>query len=260
MNKNNTRWRVLRGWFFSALFVCAAFTSNAFAQTDGPREARLRAEVEPSIVVGDSVTLNTDEGRGFFAIHTEGKDKRIAFVLAHGVGVHPDHGLIGRLRVLLNDAGYSTLSIQMPVRPKETVDAAEYVATFPDATKRIATAHTWLRARGHEKIVLVSHTMGSWMSNVYFQNTPGSPYAAWVAISVTGRFLALKDNALPVLDLYASDDIEVVRSRAWLRRLHMLLWPQSQQVVIDGSDPQFTGKEGVVARNIIEFLRAWFSA
>ncbi len=240
--------------FFLLLFVVA--TSVAFAQSDSARETRLRAEVEPSIVVGDAVTLSTDERREFFAIATDGKDKRIAFVLAHGVGVHPDHGLIGRLRVLLNDAGYSTLSIQMPVRPKETVDVAEYVATFPDATQRIAAAHVWLRARGHEKIVLVSHTMGSWMSNVYFQNTPNAPYAAWIAISVTGRFLALKDNALPVLDVYASDDIEVVRSRAWMRRLHMMLWPQSAQVMIDGADPQFLEKESTVARNIIGFVRS----
>jgi hypothetical protein len=94
-----------------ACFASLAIAACVFAQTDSAREARWRAEVEPNIVVGDAQTLKTNEGGEFFAIFAEGKQKDIAFVLVHGVGVNPDFGFVGRLRVLLVDAGYATLSI-----------------------------------------------------------------------------------------------------------------------------------------------------
>ncbi len=243
--------------FWLIVFVHLSSLS-AFAQTDTVREARLRAEVEPSIVVGDAQTLTTADGRKFFAIFTEGTQKQIAFVLAHGVGVNPDYGWIGQLRVLLADAGYATLSIQMPVRSRETTNGDEYVSTFPDATSRLTVAHEWLRQRGYAKVILASHSMGAWMANVYFQQTPHAPYAAWVAMGVTGRILPLKENSLPVLDLYGENDLPVCLSKAWLRRAHLMLLPQSQQVMIAQADHHYAGMEKEAAQTIIDFTRARF--
>lgn len=231
---------------------------SAVAQTDTAREARWRAEVEPGLVVGDAQTLTTATGQPFFSIFTEGKQKQVAFVLAHGVGVHPDFGLIGRLRVLLADAGYATLAIQMPVRAKETTDGSEYVSTFPDATARLATAHAWLRERGYGKVILASHSMGAWMANVYFQQTPDAPYAAWIAMGVTGRILPLKSNSLPVLDVYGQKDLPVNLNSAWLRRTHLMLLPQSQQVMIANADHHYSGVEADAARAIVDFVAARF--
>lgn len=234
--------------------ILMRISSSAFAQTDSAREARWRAEVAPGLVVGDAYTLTTSTGQPFFSIFTEGKQKQVAFVLAHGVGVHPDFGLIGRLRVLLADAGYATLSIQMPVRPKETTDATEYASTFPDATARLTSAHAWLRERGYARVILASHSMGAWMANVYFQQTPDSPYAAWIAMGVTGRILPLKSNSLPVLDLYGQNDLASNLSSAWLRRAHLMLLPQSQQIMIANADHHYTGVEAEATRAIVEFV------
>ena len=250
--------RLLFVWLTVALLLAG---ENAIAQTDAAREARWRAEVEPGLVVGDAQTLTTPAGRNFFAIFTEGARqdvKDVAFVLAHGVGVHPDYGWIGRLRVLLADAGYATLSIQMPVRPKETTDGSEYASTFPDAAARIASAHEWLRQRGYAKVVLASHSMGAWMANVYFQQTPDAPYAAWIAMGVTGRILPLKSNSLPVLDLYGEKDLPPNLGSAWLRRAHLMLLPQSQQIMIANADHHYTGAEKEATTAIVEFVRSRF--
>ena len=244
--------------FIWLAFVLSVISPWAAAQTDIAREARWRAEVEPGLVVGDAYTLKTATGQPFFSIFTEGKQKQVAFVLVHGVGVHPDFGLIGRLRVLLADAGYATLAIQMPVLPKETTDGAEYASTFPDATARLASAHAWLRERGYAKVVLASHSMGAWMANVYFQQTPDAPYAAWIAMGVTGRILPLKSNSLPVLDLYGQNDLPVNLKSAWLRRAHLMLLPQSQQIMIANADHHYAGVEADVARAIVEFVAARF--
>jgi hypothetical protein len=241
---------------FCSLLLTLFATSFVFAQTDAAREARWRAEVEPNIVVGDAQTLKSSEGREFFAIFTEGKQKDVAFVLAHGVGVNPDFGFIGRLRVLLSDAGYATLSIQMPVIAAEGATPEAYVTTFPDAAARIASAHTWLRERGYGKLVLASHSMGAWMSNAYFQNTPNSPYAAWIAMGVTGRIMSIGNNSLPILDLYGESDLPANLSRAWMRRVYLWFAPNSQQAMIAKADHHYAGVEKDAARTIVEFTRS----
>lgn len=238
---------------FALLMICAALCAQA--QTDTAREARWRAEVEPNIVVGDAQTLKTNEGREFFAIFTEGKQKDVGFVLVHGVGVHPDFGFIGRLRILLADAGYATLSIQMPVLANEGATPEAYQTTFPDAAARIASAHTWLRERGHVKIVLASHSMGAWMSNVYLQNTANSPYAAWIAMGVTGRILSIGSNSLPILDLYGERDIAPNLSRAWMRRVYLWINSRSEQTMIAGADHHYAAKEKDAANALIGFLQ-----
>ncbi len=240
--------------------VVLVWTTFTFAQTDVAREARWRAEIEPNIVVGDAQTLKTREGREFFAIFTEGKQKDVAFVLVHGVGVNPDFGFIGRLRVLLADEGYATLSIQMPVLATESATPDAYATTFPDAASRVASAHTWMRERGYAKIVLASHSMGAWMSNVYFQNTPNSPYAGWIAMGVTGRILSIGSNSLPLLDLYGENDLPVNLSKAWLRRAHLWFLPNSEQRMIAKADHHYASVEKDAARVIIEFVRVRFQS
>jgi hypothetical protein len=232
-----------------------ALSALSFAQTDSAREARWRAEVEPNIVVGDAQTLKSKDGREFFAIFTEGKQKTVAFVLAHGVGVNPDFGWIGRLRGLLSDAGYATLSIQMPVLANEGATPEAYQATFPDAASRIASAHTWLTDRGYLKVVLASHSMGAWMSNVYFQNTPNSPYAAWIAMGVTGRIMSIGSNTLPILDLYGENDLPANLSRAWMRRIYLWSAPNSKQVMIEKADHHYAGVESKATEVIVDFVR-----
>ncbi len=239
-----------------AMLLALSCVAGVFAQSDRAREARWRAEVEPNIVVGDAQTLRTKDGVDFFAIFAEGKDKNVAFVLVHGVGVNPDFGLIGRLRVLLADTGYATLSIQMPVLASERSTPEAYQATFPDATSRIAAAHAWLADRGYPKVVLASHSMGAWMSNVYFQNTPNSPYAAWIVMGVTGRILSIGSNTLPLLDLYGENDLPANLGSAWLRRMYVWSAANSEQKMIRSADHHYAGLEKDAATAIVEFVRA----
>src|ERR1035437_7619750 len=95
-----------------ALVVIAGCASVA---PDYAREKRLADEIVPSIVVGDAVTLETGGGRKVRGLLTPPAKPRAALILVHGVGVHPDFGLIGQLRSGLANRGYTTLSIQMPV-------------------------------------------------------------------------------------------------------------------------------------------------
>ncbi len=56
-------------------------------------------------------------------------------VVVHGLGVHPDWGLIGGLRTGLADAGYVTLSVQMPVLAATARRATTTLPTLPEAAR-----------------------------------------------------------------------------------------------------------------------------
>jgi len=113
-------------------------------------------------------TGKTDES--FSGLFTQTPNAPAAIVLVHGVGVHPDHGVIGALRVSLADAGYTTLSIQMPVQKADAGVNDYYPAVFPEAVERNPRRGPggW-RQKGIRRTVLLSHSMGSWMSNVYYE-------------------------------------------------------------------------------------------
>src|SRR5690606_20875192 len=113
-------------------------------------------------------------GRSFLAIYTKASAKAgasgdtsgrkpaagagPAIIVVHGMGVHPDWGLVNTLRSALPDAGYATLSVQMPVL-RADARGEDYAATFPEAVQRLRGAAAWLKARGHEPLAIASHSM-----------------------------------------------------------------------------------------------------
>lgn len=237
------------------------------AASDYAREKRFADEVTAQLVVGEAVTVTPPSGapvgyRPFLGLYAVGKPGMPAVVLVHGVGTHPDDGLTGSLRLRLNDLGYTTFAIQMPIAAKEATVDDYFPALFPEAGARLQAASYWLKNKGHTRIALVSHTMGSWMANVYLdKNTlPDSrnAYQAWVCISLTGGYsLAVRNYPFPVLDLYGENDIPVTVSSAWRRNgMLRLAATGSRQQMIPGADAQWRGKEQAAAEAIADFLRA----
>ena len=235
----------------AALLLAAALPAAA---QDYEREKRLAAEVVPSVVVGDAVQLKLPSGREFLGLYAEHKNAPAAVLLLHGVGVHPDHGLIGILRVALADMGYATLSIQLPVQKSDAQVEDYYPSVFPEAVERIRTAGRWLQERGYRKVVLLSHSMGSWMANVYYERTENSPFAAWLCLGLTGGFGNMRNVHVPVLDVYAEHDLPQVLRADWRRRFTLQSIEGSKQVRIAGADHSYTGREKELAIEVRAFI------
>ena len=243
------------------LFAGFALLSSIAGAQDYAREKRWADEIVPAVVVGDPVYLQQTRGKNpahrFLGLFAEAANAKTAIVLVHGVGVHPDHGIIGSLRLKLNDAGYTTLAIQMPVAAADAKVEEYYPTVFAEAAERIAVAGRWLHDKGYKKTVLLSHSMGAWMANEYLINTDATPYAAWVCMGVTGRILSPASIKLPTLDLYGENDLEPARRAAPLRRMMKLFMPSgSVQVEVPGADHHYAGKENDAAAEVIKFLRA----
>ncbi|MFM9883564.1 MAG: DUF3530 family protein [Burkholderiales bacterium] len=251
----------------SALIIFA-MSLAAFAQ-DYAREKRWADEITPAVVVGDPVWLALAGGHKFLNLLAEANGAKAAIVLVHGVGVHPDHGVIGILRTKLNDLGYSTLSVQMPVAKSEGASVDDYYpALFPQAGERIAVATRFLQSKGYRDIVLASHSMGAWMSNVHLSAASDPPYRAWVSMGLTGRFWDASlisipwldiewfpgKLRLPILDVYGEMDLAPTLGSVRARANALTHIPRSEQVMIAGADHHYTGKEAELAAAIHRFI------
>ena len=229
------------------------------AAPDYAREKRWADEITPALVVGDALYLQQPSGHKFLALHTPANHARAALIVVHGLGIHPDWALIGALRSDLPEHGYTTLAIQMPVLAADA-KGEDYGALFGDAGERLATAAAWLRTQGHSRIAIVSHSMGSCMSNRFLTADPAHGIAAWVAIGISsGEFADAAALKLPVLDIYGERDFPQVRQKADLRAAVLSRLKGSAQIEVPAADHYFNGSEAALTRQVRLFLDRQFS-
>ena len=235
------------------VLLCLAWIGAAHAGSDYAREKKWADEITPGVVTGEPVYLEPKGGHKFLGLYTPAAKARGAAILVHGLGVHPDWGLNGGLRTALPERGYATLSIQMPVLAADA-KADDYPPLFPEADARIATATAWLRARGYDRIALVSHSMGARMANHYLVDTPNPGVQAWVAIGITAPFEQPNAIPVPTLDIHGDGDFPQVLKGTAERAFYLRRVKGSAQVVVAGADHYFNGKEADLARFVANFL------
>ena len=246
----------MRTWLIALLL---AVSTLVFAASDYVREKRWADEITPGIVVGDPVTLEQKNRHKFLGIYTEATNARMGLVVVHGGGIHPDWGMVGTLRQRLPDHGYATLSIQMPVLAEDAKPEA-YAAHFPEAVERLQRAVAYLKGKGHKRIALVSHSMGSRMSHAYMTRNPAE-VSAWAALGMPAPF-GKPDGAIvydgikvPVLDLYGANDLAQVLVGGAQRKASLKGNALSRQVVISpDTDHFFANHEEAMVKAVKEFL------
>ena len=257
--------------FFIRLLLWLALLCGCTAawSQDYAREKRWADEVVPGLVVGEPVWLELKNGHKFLNVYTEANDAKVAILLVHGIGVHPDHGVVGILRSRLSEMGYATLSAQMPVARSEGATVEDYYPVlFPQAGERIGAAARYLQDKGFRHVVLLSHSMGAWMSNVYLLEEGAAPFAAWIVLGLTGRFWGASlisipvlgiewlpgKLRLPILDVYGEHDIKPSLGGARSRASALTHIDGSEQLMIAGADHHYTGKEQQLAEAIHRFI------
>jgi dienelactone hydrolase len=226
-------------------------SATVFAQADYAREKRWADEVVPGLVVGDAVYLAQKSGHKFLAIHTQASQPRAAVIVVHGLGVHPDWSLIGVLRSQLADHGYTTLSVQMPVLAAGA-KGEDYAPLFGEAAERLGAAVAFLRGKGHRRVAIVSHSMGSRMANYYLARNAGVD--AWVAIGLLGPYVEPSKLSMPVLDLYGEKDFPDVLKTAEARASSLSAIKGAAQIQVAGADHFFAGHESELVKQVRQFL------
>jgi len=225
-------------------------TQLVFAGSDYAREKKWADEIVPGIVVGDAVYLEAKNHK-FLALYTEAANAKGGLVIVHGIGVHPDHSVIGVLRSQLADQGYTTLSIQMPILAVDAQSEA-YLPLFPEAAERIKSALKYLQDKGAKKVAVVSHSLGLRMSYAYFKANTDTPAAAWVAIGMGGDSYAGVN--VPIYDLYGQNDLPEVVKNAKKRADSQKGKASFKQTRAPNADHFFTGQDDALVKYVKEYL------
>lgn len=238
------------GFLFALLL--AGFAMLAQAQ-DYAREQRWVDDILATPVFGDAVWLAQGNGHKFLALYMAADKPRGAVIVAHGRGWSPDYELYGKLRTRLADAGYTTLSIQLPVLDG-TAKLVDYIQTYPDARERFQLAVNFLKTKGYKNIAIVSHSLGATMANQYLIKTDDDSVKAWVFIGIINGLEEMYRIKIPVLDVFGGDDWQVTRWGADERRAQILKIEGSEQVVVPDARHFFEGREDALLRTISTFL------
>jgi len=234
-----------------AVVVLGLLADRALAGADYAREERWAAEIAPAVLVGEVVHLSTPSQPRVLALYTSVAHPKGAVMVVHGVGVHPDWGLIGGLRTGLADAGFATLSVQMPVLAA-TAARDDYAPLFPEAGERIATAIAFLKTHGSERIAIVSHSMGASMVNAYLARPDAQRIDAWVPVGMLVEFQTAPKE--PVLDVAAENDFPQVREALPRRSRQVPHDACTAQIVIGGTDHYMENRQKELVNAIVPFL------
>ena len=240
-------------YHYSRLFIALAglmMAIQVMAAPDYAREERWAQEVIPGLIIGEPVYLTQKNQHRFLGLYSARKEAQMGIVIAHGMGLNPDWGMIGSLRQQLYDAGYATLSIQMPVLAADA-DYRAYTEVFPDAAERLQLAVAYLKQQGFKRIAIVSHSNGSRMTRVYMHTNPPD-VIAWTALSLT-QGDTFEGIQAPILDLYGENDLAHVLASVKQRKTS-LQNPASQQKYIAGAGHFFADHEDAMIHEVKEFL------
>ena len=234
-------------------FAALAVVSQAVvAGADYAREERWAQQIVPGIVVGDPVYLATPTRARVLALYTAADNPRGGVIIVHGAGVHPDWDLIGGLRSGLADAGFTTLSVQMPVLAADAPREA-YAGVQAEADERLAAAVAFLQAHAIKRIAVVAHSIGASMVNAYLASPRAARVDAFVPIGMWGEFAIAPRE--PVLDVMADDDFPQVRESSPPRQSALPRDGCSARVVIAGTDHYMANRNKELVAALVPFLQ-----
>lgn len=234
------------------VFITQFLALPSFA-SDYEREKKWADEVVPGLVVGDAVYIKQPNNHEFLALYTPVNKAKSALVIVHGIGIHPDWGLIGVLRGNLADLGYTTLSVQMPILHNDA-KGGDYPPTFPEAAERLKLSVDFLKSKGYSSIAIVSHSLGSRMAYVYLSSKPDPAVRGWATLGIS----TVEDVGmlkLPVFDLYGDKDLPDVLANAEKRKQALAGKAGSRQQIIVGANHFFDGKESEMVKAVEGFLK-----
>lgn len=248
-------------WVFLALLTVSAHAS------DHLREQEYAESLQSNPLIGKAVWL-PGNGRDFFSLYTESEktDNAHAVIILHDIGEHPDQKpLIHALRTFLPQHNWTTLALQMPLREADAVES-DYYPLFDEARTRIAAAVEYLQKNGAKHIAVVGYGLGALMATYAISEKPEN-IAAAVAISLpmpetadprAQSPTAIKNIALPFLDIYAEFDLPAVANTARQRRMAGKDNPVFRQVRMDGENHAYQQDHERLVKRVYSWLSSTF--
>ena len=254
------------GWFKRDLIRCLGVfclgLGLAVSASDVEKEGRWAEEVVDQLFDGEPVWLLTDSVR-FLGLHVAPESGHGGgLLILHGRGVHPDWPqVVNPLRVALAEAGWHTLSLQLPVLANG-IPGRDYQALLPEVRPRIEAGLKFLERTSAGPWFVVAHSMGSTMAVHALTQIPPLPVKGLALIGLgSGRGgdgldadgTVFSRLSLPVLDLLGEQDLEGVIRGAGVRAAFDHGFDYTQ-VKVDGADHFFDGHETELIAVVSDWL------
>jgi len=249
-------------FIFCISIVLIIFGSKSVVAFDTDKEKRIAEQTLQTLFVGEPLWLNTKatpENTKFLSLLTESEQAKGNIILIHGTGLGPDTPfVIGPLRELLSDQGYTTLALQMPVLSDGKV-FNDYISEYPEAGRRISAAINYFKNNNKGKVTLLAHSLGSsmmmdWIDNNQLDNI-NSIISLGFGTNINHSKLTTGKLNTPLLDILGENDFENVITTAKVRKQHVLQTDnKSMQITIEGLDHFYTDNEETVVKIITDWL------
>jgi len=222
---------------FIIIFILYFVFSNQLA-AEGTKELTREQQIAEKLTLiadVDEIILLKASAGSFIGLYKRAKTSEIntgeahgVVILVHGMGAHPDWpDVISPLRTQLTEYGWSTLSIQMPIlSPEEPI--AEYGKTLRLVNSRIQAAVDYLHEWEVEPIILLGYSFGAAQAANYLASKKPEDIKAFISVSMLAQkfikpgldvYKFIGEIAIPILDIYAEEDLEDVRRGIDDRRL-----------------------------------------
>ncbi len=249
-----------------AIILAAWLTPYTGHASDLEREKRLAEQTVDAILDGEPVMLKAGNHE-FLGIYTEAETAVAtgAAIILHGRGMHPDWAQVANpLRTGLPLDGWATLSLQMPVLPKEA-KFYDYLPVLPEAVPRIDAGIRYLRELGFKKVVLISHSCGVHMAMTWIQHRGDDAIDAFIGIGMGATDyqqpmpepFPFDRIQVPLLNIYGSNDYPAVhRMAADLRPGLNKINERSAQVEIAGADHYFDDYNDELVSAVLAWLNS----
>ncbi len=211
--------------FCLCLIIAFSFIPTVWA-SDLAKEKRWAEQISDSLLDGEAVTLNNGS-HDFLAIETQAEDaNELGVIIIHGIGIHPDWpAVIQPLRVELAEAGWNTLSLQMPVLSNDA-KAEDYEPLMKDVPLRIDAGIRHLSKQGSKRIAIVAHSMGARMTSYYLSHKKKyqeaqteTPIVVFVSVGMgTDDNNYFSNIKIPIFDIFGENDLANVLASAPIRK------------------------------------------
>lgn len=255
--------QVLKNSLSVLLGVSLMLTAASSVASDKAKEKRWEAQITDALMDGEAIKLS-DGKEAFLALDMPAEEKsEIGVLVMHGIGIHPDWPqVVSPLRVGLSEAGWHTLSLQMPILGNEA-KGEDYAPLMDEVGPRIEAGMQHLKKAGAKKVVLVSHSLGAQMTSYYLANRTVdekdkniTPVVAYVAVGMSPRNSELlKKINVPVFDIYGSDDLEGVVKSAEDRAKASSTNKRYKQEKVEGANHFFDDKDDVLVEKVTQFIK-----
>ncbi len=256
------------------LLLISLLSTSAAGAANPAREQVVASELIERIGEQEVVWLQSN-GSDFLALSakTPATKERGGVILLHDIDAHPDWPeIISPLRNGLPEKGWSTLSIQLPLRSRDVeLNARNQQKIIDQAQARITAAVEYFTHAGIYNIAFIGHGLGAAAISRFLSNDLPLHHAVYIKAFIAIRFRAheqlprayspralLQSSVpLPIFELLGTRESPTVQQQAEQRKTvaTQTQHPHFRQTILNSANNNFWRADALLLSRVSGWLK-----